>query len=63
MGVKSKLDNMWEEGWRVIGIVGPVNFKIQHVDGRIRVVHINRLQPHIKRPVENNSFTVTEPCL
>ena len=37
MGVKSKFDDRWEEGRRVIGIVGPVNVKIQHVDEKLEL--------------------------
>ena len=62
MGVKSKLDDRWEDGWKVILVAGPVNVKIQHFDGRIRVVHINRMQLHTKRPSEATfSYTMNEP--
>lgn len=30
-------------------MIGPVNVSIQHLDGRNRVVHTNRLQPHRQR--------------
>ena len=30
-------------------ITGPVNVKIESSDGRIKVVHVNRLQPKIRR--------------
>ena len=47
-GVSSKLDDRRELGWNVRRVIGPVNFSIKRSDGRNRVVHIDRLQPHIQ---------------
>ena len=49
VGVSKKFDARWEGGWRVSEITGPVNVKIESSDGRIKVVHVNRLQPNIRR--------------
>ena len=49
VGVSKKFDARWEGGWRVSEITGPVNVKIESSDGRNTVVHVNRLQPNIRR--------------
>ena len=49
VGVSSKHDDRWEAGWKITDVIGPANVSIQHLDGRNRVVNINRLQPHRQR--------------
>ena len=33
----------------VTQIKGPVDVSIKNTDGRVKVVHVNRLQPHVRR--------------
>ena len=51
-GVVNKLTDRWEGGWKVVEVKSLVTVVIRHMDGRIRVVHVNRLQPHITRDQE-----------
>ena len=51
-GVVNKLTDRWEGGWKVVEVKSIVTVVIRHMDGRIRVVHVNRLQPHITRDQE-----------
>ena len=46
---KGKLNPKWEAGWCVKEILSRVNVKILHSDGRVRVVHVNRLRTRYKR--------------
>ena len=48
-GAVNKLTDRWEGGWKVIELKSIVTVVIRHFNGRIRVVHVNRLQPHITR--------------
>ena len=41
---KSKLQPRWEGGWSIAKVLGKVNLQIVHEDGRVRVVHLNRIQ-------------------
>ena len=56
LSVNYKLKDRCEGGWTVIVVMGPVNVKIQHSDGRTRVVHVNRLQHHVKHPSVKSNF-------
>ena len=51
-GVARKLDKRWEGGWEVTEIKGPVNVVIKNTDGRVKVVHVNRLQRRIRRTID-----------
>ena len=46
---QSKLHPRWEGGWQVVKVLGLVNLRISHSDGRVRVVHINRTRPRYQR--------------
>ena len=62
VGVAKKFENRWEGGWKVTEVKGPVNVSIQNRDGRIKTVHINRLQPHIRRmDDEYSNDTYSQP--
>ena len=46
---RGKLDPRWEGKWSVLEVLGEVNLKVKHQDGRSRVVHINRARPRFVR--------------
>ena len=45
----SKLAPRWESGWTIISKPRSPNVKIEHTDGRLRVVHVNRIRLHYLR--------------
>ena len=55
---KGKLDPKWEAGWCVKETLGPVNVKILHTDGRVRIVHVNRLRSRYKRDLSQDSQNI-----
>ena len=43
----SKLDSRWEGGWTIKSVQSPTTYTISD-SGRIKTVHINRLQPRVQ---------------
>ena len=59
-GVVNKLTDRWDGGWKVIEIKSIVTVVIRYFNGRIRVVHVNRLQPHIARDQDYSTNQLKE---
>ncbi|KAJ8940902.1 hypothetical protein NQ314_010542 [Rhamnusium bicolor] len=50
VGISKKLAKSWKGLYRVIEVIGPVNYKIRKVNGRDeQVVHVNRLKKYYEK--------------
>ena len=59
-GMSKKLHDAWEGPFRVIAVLGPVNYRVKEVYGkeRVKVIHINNAKVYVEREKEVCLLTV-----
>ena len=58
-GETKKLHRPWQPGYRIVKVVGPLNYLVQHPDNRAKTlrVHVNRLKASVPQHVWPDDFT------